>query len=82
MEKVDYSSNNSGGSWWLSDKDWLALEEAGWEVEWKDWLGAKATRASREGLSKEDAIAEWKQVTGEDPDAEGCECCGRPHQFY
>ena len=32
--KVTYSSNNSGGSWWLRDKDWLALEAAGWTVEW------------------------------------------------
>lgn len=31
---VEYSSNNSGGSWWLSDKHWLALEAAGWRVEW------------------------------------------------
>lgn len=32
--KVKYSSNNSGGGWWLKDKDWLALEKAGWHVEW------------------------------------------------
>ena len=32
--KIRYSSNNSGGYWWLSDKDWQALEDAGWEVEW------------------------------------------------
>lgn len=32
--KVEYRTNNSGGSWWLSDDDWKALEDAGWEVEW------------------------------------------------
>lgn len=32
--KVEYSSNNSGGSWWLKDKDWLALEKAGWAIQW------------------------------------------------
>lgn len=32
--KVTYSSNNSGGSWWLSDDDWRRLEAAGWGVEW------------------------------------------------
>lgn len=32
--RVEYSSNNSGGSWWLEDKDWIALEAAGWEIEW------------------------------------------------
>lgn len=33
---VKYSSNNSGGSWWLSDDDWKALEVAGWEIDWGD----------------------------------------------
>lgn len=31
---VEYDSNNSGGSWWLSDDDWRALEAAGWKVAW------------------------------------------------
>jgi len=31
---VQLSENNSGGSFWLSDADWYALEEAGWVVEW------------------------------------------------
>lgn len=31
---VEYSSNNSGGDWWLSDEDWKALEAAGWKVAW------------------------------------------------
>ncbi len=31
---VKYSSNNSGGSWWLTDKHWKALERAGWKVKW------------------------------------------------
>jgi len=32
--KVEYSSNNSGGSWWLTNDHWLALEKAGWTVVW------------------------------------------------
>lgn len=32
--KVEYDSNNSGGSWWLKEADWVALEKAGWCVEW------------------------------------------------
>jgi hypothetical protein len=32
--KVEYSSNNSGGSWWLKDKHWKDLEKAGWHVLW------------------------------------------------
>lgn len=31
---VEYSSNNSGGSWWLKDNDWKKLEKSGWNVEW------------------------------------------------
>lgn len=32
--KIEYSTNNSGGDWWLKDKDWKALEAAGWSVVW------------------------------------------------
>lgn len=31
---VKYTSNNSGGHWWLEDKDWKVLEESGWRVHW------------------------------------------------
>lgn len=31
---IEYSSNNSGGSWWLKDEDWNALESNGWRVLW------------------------------------------------
>jgi hypothetical protein len=31
---IQYDSNNSGGSWWLEDKDWFALQEAGWKIIW------------------------------------------------
>lgn len=31
---VEYESNNSGGSWWLNDAHWKALEAAGWKVAW------------------------------------------------
>jgi hypothetical protein len=98
MGKVKYSSNNSGGSWWLSDEDWLNLEKAGWKVQWyrndphmKQWvdepdngrfLGALASNATREGLSLKMAIAEWEDITGESAYDEGCRCCGEPHSFY
>ena len=79
---VEYNANNSGGSWWLSDGDWKALEAAGWKVKWYRFLGSSAQRATRQGLSLEEAIAEWKRVTGQDPEDEGCWCCGPPHNFY
>lgn len=93
---VHYSSNNSGGSWWLTDDDWFALEKAGWEVEWvkddaylrssgmsKDnrWLGALATGAKYFGGSIEMAKAEFNHVTSCWADDEGCSCCGQPHYF-
>lgn len=90
--KVEYSSNNSGGNWWLSDEDWKNLESAGWVVNWFSeglspyvksdrFLGALATGATREGLSLDDAVAEFERVTGQDAYAGGCPCCGEPHFF-
>jgi hypothetical protein len=34
MRYVEYDSNNSGGSWWLTDENWYALEKAGWRIKW------------------------------------------------
>lgn len=64
MGTMEYSSNNSGGGWWLKDEDWLMLEARGWRVDWyKDrdqndsflkadedgrWLGALASNASKD----------------------------------
>lgn len=41
--KVEYSANNSGGSWWLKDADGKALENAGWTVAWggEDFCGSE-----------------------------------------
>lgn len=93
--KVEYSSNNSGGDWWLTDQNWRDLEAAGWKVDWKAnekdwfgkpyedgrWLGALATRATREGLRLRVAVAEWEDVTGLRAADAGCSCCGNPHSF-
>jgi hypothetical protein len=92
---VEYSANNSGGRWWLTDQNWLALEQAGWKVRWyRDdedgiyktgedgrWLGALASHAERRGLTLGAAIREWEQVTGQNSSALGCSCCGTPHSF-
>jgi len=91
-----YFSNNSGGKWWLTDENWCALEAAGWVVRWhRDditvytqpdengrVLGALARYATRYGLSEEDAMREWEKVVALDPYSNGCDCCGRPHDFY
>ena len=92
---VKYSSNNSGGVWWLKDKDWKRLEEEGWKVEWfRDegegltkpdkegrWLGALATHAEKEFLTIKEALEEFERLTGQDVSEEGCGCCGAPHGF-
>lgn len=40
---VSYSSNNSGGYWWLSDEHWERLEENGWWIEWGGVYFCKST---------------------------------------
>ena len=91
--KVEYDSNNSGGDWWLTDQDWLALEQAGWKVRWfrerrefsvgedSKWLGALADAATRTGLSLKEAVSEWERITGKCSTDAGCQCCGPPHRF-
>lgn len=91
--KIEYSSNNSGGKWWLSDEDWYALEKAGWEVAWvkdnksglyggKDrFLGGLAMEASKEFETPADAMIEFEEITGQTVSDEGCNCCGAPHTF-
>jgi hypothetical protein len=93
---IEYTSNNSGGRWWLKDEDWRALEEADWTVQWvKDepptgfrdgdssdrWLGALAMRASKSFETPAEAIREFERVTGQKATDEGCNCCGAPHTF-
>lgn len=52
---IEYSSNNSGGHWWLTDENWKKLEAAGWKVVWKtldyDYKGG-ACQYDEEGFPK------------------------------
>lgn len=81
MQAIRYSSNNSGGSFWLSESDWNALRDAGWEVDDAGRWG-EPTGAYRFGLSLDDAIDEFDRVTSQLSSDEGCSCCGQPHYFY
>lgn len=83
VKKVVYTSNNSGGEWWLSDKHWENLERAGWEVEWlaDRFLGAQATSAIRYGLDLKSAVDEWEHAAKQSSISVGCLCCGPPHHF-
>ena len=91
--EIKYHTNNSGGSWWLKDKDWKSLEKGGWNVEWvKDsdnvfskgqerLLGALAHYASKDFEIVSDAITDFEELTGVDVSDDGCSCCGPPHSF-
>lgn len=92
---VEYRAINSGGSWWLDDKDWKALEKAGWTVMWATaggpgvagrgkearYMGALASTALVLTSSLADAIRSWEKAVGQDSTDEGCNCCGPPHCF-
>lgn len=80
---VQYTSNNSGGSWWLNDEQWKQLENAGWEVEWlkERWLGALAKYAKLKTDKLALAIESFEQATGLRANEPGCSCCGQPHWF-
>ena len=73
--EIEYSSNNSGGSWWLKDEDWKALEAAGW------WVGL-AKCAKKDFTTVKEALEEFERITGENVSDEGCNCCGAPHSFF
>lgn len=75
---VEYRHNNSGGVDWMKTEDWENLQKAGWIVS---ATGARIHSASRPELSLQDAIAEWEEITGMNAAEDGCNCCGRPHDF-
>lgn len=85
--KLIYTSNNSAGRWWLTHHDWTALERNGWKIRWLDpkYLGPPAHNAyinvKDEAESKE-LIKRFEEITGQQSNEIGCECCGRPHIFY
>lgn len=84
MGTLFYTSNNSGGDWWLSDRDWVALEKAGWHIYWRlsgRWLGALATQAAKHFEYEKVGIAEFEAITKQDSKELGCNCCGKPHYF-
>lgn len=72
---VVYNSNNSGGYDWLKKEDWQKLVDAGWIIKHEGFS------AKRYGLSLREAIEEFAEITEQDPGAQGCNCCGPPHEF-
>ena len=83
--RVTYSTNNSGGSYWLTGEDWVNLEDAGWVVEWEKPRDDEpfAYSAYIDNVESVDvAVAKWEHVTKERAADPGCSCCGPPHSFY
>lgn len=83
MSYIEFSETNSGGSFWLSEKDYEALFAAGWTGEGiYPESRYDGRRLQRRGLSRRMALAEFEDVTGWSPYEEGCGCCGQPFNFY
>jgi hypothetical protein len=64
MVLIEYNSNNSGGSFWLSDEDWINLEKAGWKVRWvwEDWVWNEETEdyvIGEDGLPKKERALDY-----------------------
>lgn len=77
---VKYRANNSGGSDWLDDQDWVELEYNGWSVAWP---GDRTlpNRAYISVNSVDEAVNSFEEITGRSASEKGCPCCGPPHNF-
>jgi hypothetical protein len=87
--RVELNQNNSGGYWWLSDEQVDALLADGWFIDGSNTYrmreGKRALNLSIDlpvtTGAVEIAMIEFQRVTGEDPNAIGCTCCGPPFHF-
>jgi hypothetical protein len=71
--------NNSGGIDWLDRRQLNTLERAGWIVHTSPYGRVyHVSTTAPVDLARE----LFRALTGEDPDARGCDCCGRPFSFY
>lgn len=82
MGYIEFRENNSGGDFWLSAEDYDNLKAAGWEGEGVLPNRYEGRCLRRHGVSIRMAKAEFYDITGQDPDEEGCDCCGQPFPFY
>lgn len=81
MSYVKMRENNSGGSFWLTQKNYEDLFALGWEGEGVVDNYVEGRVLINRVLSKRMALAQFEDVTGYSPDEEGCECCGQPFYF-
>jgi hypothetical protein len=88
MHTIHLHQNNSGGYFWLSDEQFDALLADGWRVASGLNFGGRAAQdllldvpVADERAAITIAQIEFQRVTGEDPNAIGCTCCGPPFHF-
>lgn len=94
MRRYKFCENNSGGGWWLNERDYEALFAAGWKYEPKnerekdrrpylDHLDSKVPYGWRRHLTGEfdsirAAVESFECATGKNFFEQGCNCCGAP----
>lgn len=94
MRRYYLHENNSGGRFWLSDKNYKSLFADGWKLdqekvdrrdEYGGGLGDEKgvpyswrDAAYIEARDLRDAVESFEAATGQDFFAEGCNCCGSP----
>jgi hypothetical protein len=79
-----YNLENAGWTvhWHLRDKEYDDREPLERRTNNGHlWLGGLASEAAKKFDSREQGIEEWERITEQYHAAEGCNCCGNPHNF-
>ena len=84
--KIQYRTNNSGGSYWLNKRHWDALVADGWRIHDNGYSrephdATLDCESDGEDESFLEAVTRWERATGMNASDEGCNCCGPPHTF-
>ncbi len=75
MKTIQMSQNNAKGQWWLDYSHWVALKNAGWEVD-------QPRYATKQFETMDQAKEEFELLTGFDRNDIRCNCCGYTFNFY
>ncbi len=78
---VQLYCNNSGGRWWLDEKDEQGLIAEGWLLHFVDWLGRHIDYAFLPDVSMQQALNSFSRATQYYGAEKGCPCCGKPFSF-
>lgn len=78
---IQLHCNNSGGRWWLNEKDEQGLIVEGWLLHFTDFLGLHIDYAFLPNVSMQQALHSFSMATRYQGTERGCSCCGRPFSF-